>query len=168
MVQKDSGTGSRSSNEAFRLPDAELKPRSLLRPLSFEGLAKPRNVKSLSRRATGPDLTKRTSINYSLAYMLVILTSYTLHCLYALRGLDSRRGRAVLGIHAAFGANMLLALAFSGSANAAETITYTYDAKGRLAEVERSGTVNNMVKAEYTHDKADNRKSVKITGATPS
>lgn len=48
---------------------------------------------------------------------------------------------------------------------AAETITYTYDAKGRLVKVEHSGTVNNGVKAEYTHDKADNRKNVKVTGA---
>lgn len=48
---------------------------------------------------------------------------------------------------------------------AAETITYTYDAKGRLIKVERSGTVNNGVKAEYTHDKADNRSNVKVTGS---
>ncbi|WCM25286.1 hypothetical protein NDN01_14555 [Sphingomonas sp. QA11] len=48
---------------------------------------------------------------------------------------------------------------------AAETITYTYDAKGRLVKVEHSGTVNNGVKAEYTHDKADNRKNLKVTGA---
>lgn len=48
---------------------------------------------------------------------------------------------------------------------AAETITYTYDAKGRLVKVERSGTVNNGVKAEYTHDKADNRTKVTVTGS---
>jgi YD repeat-containing protein len=51
------------------------------------------------------------------------------------------------------------------SASAAETITYTYDAKGRLVKVERTGTVNNNVKTEYTHDKADNRTNVKTTGA---
>ena len=50
-------------------------------------------------------------------------------------------------------------------ASASETITYTYDAKGRLIKVERTGTVNNGVKAEYTHDKADNRKNLKVTGA---
>ena len=50
-------------------------------------------------------------------------------------------------------------------AYAAETITYTYDAKGRLVKVERSGTVNNGVKAEYTHDKANNRTNVTVSGS---
>lgn len=50
-------------------------------------------------------------------------------------------------------------------AHASETVTYTYDARGRLVKVERSGTVNNGVKAEYTLDKADNRKNVKVTGS---
>ena len=49
---------------------------------------------------------------------------------------------------------------------ASETITYTYDAKGRLVKVERAGDVNNGVKTEYTHDKADNRTEVKVTGST--
>ncbi len=57
------------------------------------------------------------------------------------------------------------AMLVAGAASAAETITYTYDAKGRLVKVEHSGTVNNGVKAEYTHDKADNRKNLKVTGA---
>ncbi len=48
---------------------------------------------------------------------------------------------------------------------ATETVTYTYDAKGRLVKVVRLGTVNNGVTTEYTHDKADNRKKVKTTGA---
>lgn len=48
---------------------------------------------------------------------------------------------------------------------AAETITYTYDARGRLVKVERSGTVNNGVKAEYSHDKANNRTNVTVTGS---
>jgi hypothetical protein len=48
---------------------------------------------------------------------------------------------------------------------ASETVTYTYDAKGRLVKVERSGTVNNGVKHEYTHDKANNRKNLKVTGS---
>lgn len=51
------------------------------------------------------------------------------------------------------------------AAQAAETVIYTYDAKGRLVKVERSGTVNNGVDTEYQHDKADNRKRVKTTGA---
>lgn len=50
-------------------------------------------------------------------------------------------------------------------AMAAETITYTYDAKGRLVKVERSGSVNNGVKTEYSHDKAGNRTKVKVTGS---
>ena len=51
------------------------------------------------------------------------------------------------------------------AAAASETITYTYDAKGRLIKVERSGTVNNGVTTEYTHDKADNRSNVTVTGS---
>ena len=53
------------------------------------------------------------------------------------------------------------------AAQATETVTYTYDAKGRLVKVERSGTVNNGVDTEYEHDDADNRKRVKTTGASP-
>lgn len=64
--------------------------------------------------------------------------------------------------HGVLGISFALA---ATQANASETITYTYDAKGRLVKVERSGTVNNGVKAEYTHDKADNRKNVKVAGA---
>lgn len=48
---------------------------------------------------------------------------------------------------------------------ASETITYTYDAKGRLIKAERSGAVNNGVKYEYTHDKANNRRNLKVTGS---
>lgn len=48
---------------------------------------------------------------------------------------------------------------------ATETITYTYDARGRLVKVERVGTVNNNEKTEYEHDRANNRKRVKTTGA---
>lgn len=67
------------------------------------------------------------------------------------------------GISALAGA--LLAM-LSITAQAAETVTYTYDAKGRLVKVERSGSVNNGVDTEYQHDKADNRKRVKTTGAS--
>lgn len=58
-----------------------------------------------------------------------------------------------------------VALGLASAAQAAETITYTYDAKGRLVKVERSGSVNNNVKYEYTQDKADNRTRVKVTGS---
>lgn len=50
-------------------------------------------------------------------------------------------------------------------AMAAETITYTYDAKGRLVLVTHTGTVNNNIVANYTFDAADNRKIVKVSGA---
>lgn len=49
---------------------------------------------------------------------------------------------------------------------ASETITYSYDAKGRLVKVVRTGDVNNNVVTEYKHDKADNRVEVKVTGST--
>ncbi|MFZ4747837.1 MAG: Ig-like domain-containing protein [Sphingomonas sp.] len=54
---------------------------------------------------------------------------------------------------------------------AAETINYTYDAKGRLIQVARTGTVNNSVTSQYAYDKADNRASVSTSGSpngTPS
>jgi len=60
----------------------------------------------------------------------------------------------------------LVTLGFVGLAGAAawatETVTYTYDARGRLIKVERSGNVNNGVKAEYKYDKADNRTNVNV------
>lgn len=59
----------------------------------------------------------------------------------------------------------LLLLGLAPPALAAETITYSYDAKGRLVKVVRTGTVNNNVTAEYTHDKADNRTRVKVTNS---
>ena len=46
-----------------------------------------------------------------------------------------------------------------------ETITYKYDAKGRLVEVKRVGAVNNNVKAEYQYDKAHNRTRVIVSGS---
>ena len=70
------------------------------------------------------------------------------------------KGLAVLG-------TLLVTL---GVAHANETITYTYDAKGRLVKVAHTGTVNNNVQTTYTHDKADNRKNTTTTGspnATP-
>ena len=56
-------------------------------------------------------------------------------------------------------------LAAAGIASASETITYTYDAKGRLVLVQHAGTVNNNVVTNYTMDHADNRINVKVTGA---
>lgn len=57
------------------------------------------------------------------------------------------------------------ALTIAGLANASETVTYTYDAKGRLVKVIHSGTVNNNVVANYSFDHADNRVNVNVSGA---
>jgi YD repeat-containing protein len=59
----------------------------------------------------------------------------------------------------------VFALLFSTAADAAETITYTYDARGRLVQVVRTGTVNNGVTTTYTVDKADNRTNKTTTGS---
>lgn len=62
-------------------------------------------------------------------------------------------------------AAVMAAVAIPATAFCSETITYTYDAKGRLVKVERSGSVNNGVQTTYSHDKADNRVNVKTTGS---
>jgi len=59
----------------------------------------------------------------------------------------------------------LCLVAASSSALASETITYSYDAKGRLVKVVRTGSVNNNVTVEYEHDKADNRTRLKTTNS---
>ena len=68
--------------------------------------------------------------------------------------------------------NVMLVAAVLGAvataATASETITYTYDARGRLVKVERSGNVNNGVKAEYKYDKADNRTNVNVVSPNPA
>jgi hypothetical protein len=57
------------------------------------------------------------------------------------------------------------ALAVAAGAQAAETINYTYDARGRVIAVNRSGTVNNNVATTYNLDKADNRLNKTTTGS---
>ena len=54
----------------------------------------------------------------------------------------------------------------AAAAYATETISYTYDARGRLVQVSHSGTVNNGVNTTYTHDKVNNRVTVTTTGAS--
>lgn len=56
--------------------------------------------------------------------------------------------------------------AIAAPAYAAETITYSYDAHGRLVTVVHSGTVNNGQQTVYSHDPADNRTNVTTTGAS--
>ena len=60
-----------------------------------------------------------------------------------------------------------LLAAGASPALATETITYSYDARGRLVQVVRSGTVNNGVTTGYQFDKADNR-TIKTTTGSPN
>lgn len=52
-------------------------------------------------------------------------------------------------------------LATSGPSLAGETITYVYDAQGRVISAVHSGTVNNNISNTYNYDKVDNRVAVK-------
>jgi len=61
---------------------------------------------------------------------------------------------------------LIILLAVGTAAYAAETITYTYDSRGRIIQVSHSGTVNNNVVTTYTYDKANNRSQVTTTGAS--
>lgn len=58
-----------------------------------------------------------------------------------------------------------LIAAAAGMAIASETITYSYDVRGRLMTVNHNGTVNNNVVSNYSYDKADNRSNKNVTGA---
>ncbi|MGQ0558495.1 MAG: hypothetical protein ACT4OE_02755 [Sphingosinicella sp.] len=63
----------------------------------------------------------------------------------------------------------LIAATVAGLAAAAiatETQNYSYDARGRLVKITRSGTVNANVNSAYSHDKADNRTNKTVTGAS--
>jgi YD repeat-containing protein len=51
----------------------------------------------------------------------------------------------------------------SSTASTGETVTYTYDARGRLIKVVHTGTVNNNNQVCYKLDKAGNRTNVKAT-----
>jgi YD repeat-containing protein len=83
-------------------------------------------------------------------------------------GADGRRsgpgggGRDMNNSHRIAAIALAAACLAGATAMASETVTYTYDARGRLVKVERSGTVNNGVKAEYVYDKGDNRTNVNV------
>ena len=60
-----------------------------------------------------------------------------------------------------------VALALAPSvAVAGETITYTYDAHGRLVRAEHAGTVNDDLKAEYQYDASGNRTVKTVENST--
>lgn len=60
----------------------------------------------------------------------------------------------------------ILVILLGAAAYASETLTYTYDARGRLVSVNRSGSINNNVVTNYVYDKADNRTLKNTTGST--
>lgn len=59
----------------------------------------------------------------------------------------------------------ILLTGLSASSQASETVTYTYDALGRLVTSVHSGTVNNNVQTTYSFDLADNRTNLTIVNA---
>ena len=58
-----------------------------------------------------------------------------------------------------------IALVAIAAAEASETLTYKYDARGRLVRVQHNGSVNSNVVTNYVYDKADNRTLKNVTGA---
>jgi YD repeat-containing protein len=66
----------------------------------------------------------------------------------------------------------LVAIAVAGSllwgissAHAQETVTYTYDAAGRVTQVQHSGGPISGTTTQYTYDAADNRTLVTVNGS---
>jgi YD repeat-containing protein len=57
------------------------------------------------------------------------------------------------------------AICVAAEARASETVTYTYDALGRLVKVEHSGSVNDGLTVQHSYDPAGNRRNVTVTGA---
>jgi uncharacterized protein involved in exopolysaccharide biosynthesis len=62
---------------------------------------------------------------------------------------------------------ILVIIVLGAAAYASETITYQYDARGRLVQVNHSGSVNNNVVTNYSYDKADNRNIMTTNGVSP-
>ncbi len=60
----------------------------------------------------------------------------------------------------------LAGLLLPARAQASETVTYNYDAVGRLTNVTRGGSVNSGIITTYRYDKADSRVSVDVTGSS--
>jgi hypothetical protein len=57
------------------------------------------------------------------------------------------------------------AVTMAAQSGGSTTETYTYDARGQLVDVQRSGGVNHGIRTEYTYDAAFNRIRKKVTGA---
>lgn len=55
-------------------------------------------------------------------------------------------------------------MAFAAAAQAGETVTYTYDALGRLTATSTTGSVNNGVSTAVGYDPAGNRSSYAVEG----
>lgn len=60
---------------------------------------------------------------------------------------------------------LFCALFISAPLHGSETISYSYDARGRLVKVQHSGSVNDGIRACYLYDKADNRSNVTVAAA---
>lgn len=61
--------------------------------------------------------------------------------------------------------SVLVALMVQSSAGASETVSYSYDAQGRLVQVVHSGGPINGTQTIYTQDAASNRTRVQVAGA---
>jgi len=57
------------------------------------------------------------------------------------------------------------ALTVTAMASGTETISYTYDVRGRLVQVKHNGTIGNNITSNYQYDRADNRTLKNTTGA---
>lgn len=60
---------------------------------------------------------------------------------------------------------LAVSLSVSVQSGGSTTESYTYDARGRLVDVQRSGGAVHGVRTEYEYDAADNRIRKKVTGA---
>jgi Bacterial Ig domain len=63
-------------------------------------------------------------------------------------------------------ATSVMATAIGCQVGANETISYSYDAKGRLIQVARSGSINDGSSTAYSYDNADNRKALSVSNSS--
>ena len=60
---------------------------------------------------------------------------------------------------------LAVSLSVSVQSGGSTTEAYTYDTRGRLVDVQRSGGVSHGIRTEYEYDAAHNRIRKKVTGA---